>query len=136
VTPAPGHPVPADAVLGHAVWLMMTMPTYRHVFLSDVGSMVLPPILLGQYRIFRSEGRVAACAALSETAEARLQEPDAGLAPAEWKSGDRLWLVNLFAPQGHGKTAVAELRQTALAGRSFKLHRTGADGKQVVEVGA
>lgn len=138
MTPTPGHPVPPDAVLGHVVWLMMNTPMYRHVFLSDLEWMAMPPILLGQYRIFRSEGRVVAFAAwayLSEAAEARLQEPAARLAPVDWKSGDRLWTVTIIAAQGFAEAALEELRQTALAGKSFKMHRTGADGNRVaVEV--
>ena len=135
MTPAPGQPVPPDAVLGHVVWLMMNMPVYRHVFLSDLEWMVMPPILLGQYRLFRADGRVvgfAAWAFLSEAAEARLQEPAPRLAPADWRSGDRLWLVNIFAAQGYAEAMLADLRKTALAGRSFKMHRMGPDGKQEV----
>ena len=135
MTPTPGQPVPPDAVLGHVVWLMMNMPVYRHVFLSDLEWMVMPPILLGQYRIFRAEGRVvgfAAWAYLSETAEARLQEPAPRLAPADWKSGDRLWLVNIFAAQGFAEAMLTELRQTALAGRSFKMHQADTSGKRII----
>ena len=49
----------------------------------------------------------------------------------------RLWLVNLFAPEfGHNITEVAlkELEQTAFAGRPFRMHRRGADGKMTMEV--
>ncbi|MGO8918688.1 MAG: toxin-activating lysine-acyltransferase [Stellaceae bacterium] len=135
----PGAKPPAvtvDAIVGQVVLLMMAMPAYRHVFLTDLEWMVLPPILLNQYRFFRAENRTVAFAAwacLSEAAEARLQEPNPRLAPADWKSGDRLWLVNLFAPFGHHEPALKELRETALEGRSFKMHRRGADGKVVVE---
>lgn len=125
-----------DAVLGHVVWLMLKMPIYRHVFLSDLEWMVLPPIVLNQYRLFRAGNRVVAFAAwgsLSEAAEARLQEANPRLAPADWKSGDRLWLVNLFAPFGHQEVALNELRDTALAERSFKMHRRGSDGIVRVE---
>jgi cytolysin-activating lysine-acyltransferase len=78
--------------------------------------MVLPPIMLGQFRVFFADGRAvafAAWASLSAEAEARLQEPNPRLAPIDWKSGDRLWLVNLFAPFGHGEAALKELRETA-----------------------
>ncbi len=94
-------------------------------------------ILLRQFQVVFTEGRAVAFAAwayLSEDAEARLQEPNARFAPIDWKSGDRLWLVNLFAPFGHGEAVLQELRQTVLAGKSFKMHRMSADGKRVVEV--
>jgi cytolysin-activating lysine-acyltransferase len=133
----PTFPASIDAAFGQAVWLMMNTPAYRHVFLTDLEWMVLPPIMLGQFRVFFAGGRAvafAAWAALSAEAETRLQEPNPRLAPVDWKSGDRLWLVNLFAPFGHGEAALKELRETALEGKSFKMHRMGADGKRVVEM--
>jgi cytolysin-activating lysine-acyltransferase len=123
------------AALGHAVWLMMNMPMYRHVFLSDLEWMVLPPILLNQFRLFNADNKVVAFAAwayLSGEVEKRLQEPNPRLAPAEWKSGDRLWLIDVFAPFGHTEAALQELRDTAFAGKSFKMHRMQPDGKRVV----
>jgi cytolysin-activating lysine-acyltransferase len=126
-----------DAVLGHVVWLMMNMPQYRHVFLTDLEWMVLPPIMLGQYRLFRAENRVVAFAAwayLSEAVEARLQTANPRLAPSEWKSGDRLWLVDLHAPFGHQELALKELRETALKDRTFKMHRWTQHGRQTVEM--
>ena len=59
---APRNPA-SDAVLGQVVWLMMNMPQYRHVFLADLEWMVLPPILLKQYRLFRAGDHVVAFAA-------------------------------------------------------------------------
>jgi cytolysin-activating lysine-acyltransferase len=126
-----------DTVLGHAVWLMMNMPQYKHVFLVDLEWMVLPPIVLNQYRLFRAENRVvgfAAWAYLSEAVEARLQAPNPRLAPTEWKSGDRLWLIDLHAPFGHQDVALKELRETALRGRRFKMHRWTPKGREVIEV--
>lgn len=128
-------PITGGTALGHAVWLMMKMPNYRHVFLSDLEWMLLPPILLNQYRLFNTDGKVVAFAAwayLSEAVEKRLQEAEPRLAPAEWKSGDRLWLINLFAPFGHADAALAELRQSAFAGKSFKMHKWGRDGTRTV----
>ena len=131
-------PITGGTALGHAVWLMMKMPNYRHVFLSDLEWMLLPPILLNQYRLFNADGKTVAFAAwayLSEAVEKRLQEAEPRLAPAEWKSGDRLWLIDVFAPFGHADAALAELRQSAFAGKRFKMHRRNADGRrEVVEM--
>ena len=135
-SPTPSLP-PADAVFGQVVWLMMNMPQYRHVFLTDLEWMVLPPIRLNQYRLFRASNHIVAFAAwayLSEAAEARLQEPNPRLAPGDWKSGDRLWLIDLHAPFGQQELALKELRETALKGKAFKMHRWTPQGRQVVEV--
>lgn len=116
---------------------MMRMPQYRHVFLADLEWMVLPAILLKQYRLFHAENRVVAFAAwayLSETVEQRLQLPNPRLAPTDWKSGDRLWLIDLHAPFGHQEVALKELRATTLKDKPFKMHRWTAQGRQVVEI--
>lgn len=136
MAPTSNHPQ-SDAVLGQAVWLMMRMPQYRHVFLADLEWMVLPAILLKQYRLFHADNRVVAFAAwayLSEAVEQRLQAPNPRLAPADWKSGDRLWLIDLHAPFGHQELALKELRATSFQDKPFKMHRWTAQGRQVIEV--
>jgi cytolysin-activating lysine-acyltransferase len=128
---------PTETAFGQAVWLMMNMPQFRHVFLCDLEWMVLPPIMLNQYRLLKVGNRVVAFAAwgyLSEAAEVRLQEASPRLAPVDWKSGDRLWLISVFAPFGHQEAIIADVRDGALAGRTFKLHRRTPDGKPSVEV--
>jgi cytolysin-activating lysine-acyltransferase len=128
---------PVEAVFGQVVWLMMNTPQFRHVFVADLEWMVLPPILLNQYRLFRADNRTvgfAAWAYLSEAAEARLQQANPRLAPVDWKGGDRLWLIDVFAPFGHQEALLAEVRDIALAGNTFKMHRHMPDGKVTVEV--
>jgi cytolysin-activating lysine-acyltransferase len=129
--------VPSDAAFGQAVWLMMNMPMYRHCFIGDLDWMVLPPIMLNQYHFFQANGCVVAFTAwgyLSDAAEERLGSPNARVAPADWKSGERLCLVHLFAPFGHHEQVLKELRETSLAGKSVKIRRLGPDGQSVTEV--
>ena len=43
--------------------------------------------------------------------------------------------MSVIAPFGHTEAMLKDLRMTALAGKSFKMHRVGADGKKhVIEV--
>lgn len=80
--PAPGQAQPAEGgldritVVGHATWLMMQAPTHKHLFLADLEWLVLPPVILGQFRLWR-RGDVpvgfASWAYLSEEAEARVR---------------------------------------------------------------
>jgi cytolysin-activating lysine-acyltransferase len=129
-------PLDNTTVLGQVAWLMMNTPDYRHFFLADLEWMILPPILLRQFKLFRADNKPVAFAAwalLSEEAEARIQSGNARLQPAEWKGGDRLWLVHVIAPLGGAEAVVKDLRETALQGKSFKMHRRGADGRMAVE---
>lgn len=63
-----------------------------------------PPIDLQQLRIFNQDGIPrAACswAHLSAEAEALLVQGEI-LRPAQWRSGDRLWLMEVIAPYEQG----------------------------------
>jgi hypothetical protein len=42
------------------------------------------------------------------------------------------WLVNLIAPFGHVDAAIEDLRKTALAGTTFRMHRRGSTGQMMV----
>ena len=46
----------ASAVVG----LIMSMPAYRHVLLTDLEWTVLPPLMLGQYELHRDKDRPVA----------------------------------------------------------------------------
>jgi cytolysin-activating lysine-acyltransferase len=128
-------------ILGEIVWLMTQSPLHKHFALVDLEWMVMPPILLQQFRVFHDTGRpvgVALWAFLSEEAEAKLSLTPVRLRPDEWKSGDRCWLVDLIAPVATTENRLADamlmdLQQTALKGQAFRFHRTDpATGKKEV----
>src|SRR5260221_8750034 len=62
---------PYTTLFRSAVWLMMNTPAYRHMFLTDLEWMVLPPIMLGQFRVFFADGRAVAFAAWAALSEDR-----------------------------------------------------------------
>lgn len=129
-----GAPAPAPTVasaFGEIVWLLAQTPAHRHSFIADLEWMVMPPILLGQFRLFRATDRLAGLALwayLSDEAEARLNAGVGKLKPGEWKSGPHLWLVELIAPFGGAEEMLADLQTNVFKDQSFKLHRTGPDG--------
>lgn len=134
----PGGVLPTVAsALGGIVWLFAQTPMHRHLFIADLEWMVMPPILLGQFRLFRANERPAGLALwayLSDEAEARLNAGAGKLKPEEWKSGPHLWLVDVIAPFGGAEEMLADLRANVFPTTPFKLHRTGADGVRRVEV--
>ena len=132
-------------MLGEITWLLTQSPTHKHFALADLEWLVMPPLLLEQYRVFHGETTpvgVALWASLSAEAEAKLNAGVGRLRPDEWKSGDRLWLVDLIAPFATPdnkmvEAMLADLMSTALKGQRFKFHKTDpATGKRdTVEIG-
>jgi cytolysin-activating lysine-acyltransferase len=132
-------------MFGEIVWLMTQAPTHKHFALTDLEWMVMPPLLLGQFRLFHDQGRpvgAALWAFLSEEAEAKMSLTPPRLRPDEWKSGDRCWVIDLIAPGANAENKLAgimltDLQRTALGGCSFRFNRTSPTGvRDIVTIGA
>lgn len=125
---AQGQPPAIDrvGVLGHAVWLMSQSPMHRHFFMTDIEWLLLPPIVQGQFRLWRKgnlpEG-FATWAFVTDEVEARLKEGIKRLAPQEWNAGPNLWLMDLITPFGGQENALADLKKVAFKDRHCKMLR-------------
>lgn len=165
---APDRPT-VSHMLGELTWLLTQSPTHRHFALADLEWMIMPPLILEQYRVFRGDKDApfdpnqtpeqakagpqtplgyATWALLSEEAEAKLLSGQTRLRPDEWRSGDRLWLIDLVAPFYNTQNKHMERMLTDLLGvlkpviakaknGKIKFHKTDpATGKRdVVELG-
>lgn len=111
-------------MLGAVTWLMLQQSAFRAGLLGELEWRVLPPLMLGQARLFmRGDAPVgyASWALLSEEAVARWRQPPHRLALQDWSGGDQVWLIDVFTPFGGAREMLQELRETHLAGR--KLHQ-------------
>jgi cytolysin-activating lysine-acyltransferase len=102
-------------VLGEITWLMTQSPRHKAIPLGDLEWLVMPAILLRQFRIFYSGERpvgVALWALADDLVAKRIDAGDKRLAAAEWKSGAVLRIVELVAPFG----GEAEIRAKVGAG--------------------
>jgi len=121
-------------LLGPIVWLYMHAPSHKHLFLTDIEWMVIPPLTLTQYKLYMKEEAPLAYASwafVNEETEKRLLSGRVRLAPKDWKSGDRLWLIDLVAPFGGGKDVLKDLRDNVFPSRPIKQLVPDSDGKGV-----
>jgi cytolysin-activating lysine-acyltransferase len=130
-------------VLGEIVWLMSSSPIHKQFFISDLEWMVMPPIILQQFRMYYqnaapAEGGqrpigVVLWARVSEEVEQTLERGTTRMRPQDWKSGDRLWVVEVIAPFGGQDAMVADLKGKVFPGETLKVLAL-VDGKKVVRV--
>jgi cytolysin-activating lysine-acyltransferase len=121
--------------MGHALWLMMQSPLHRHLFVADLEWM-LPPVALGQFRLWRQENRpigFITWALVGPEVEERLRRGDIRLKPAEWKSGEAVWLMDTILPYGGADAAVKETKQMVFPDRPVNVVKFTADRRMVVE---
>ncbi len=121
-----------ESILGDVTFLMMRSKGHQQLFVSDLAWLVLPALRFKQMRVFRGKrGPLAYCswAYLSETAENRLLSGQGRLAPRDWKSGSRLWIIDSISAPGAGYSFFKMLQEQVFKGQSVKLLRPRKDRK-------
>lgn len=87
-------------VYGDVMFLALRSQHHSRMQVINLRAALEPPIELGQFRIFRFDDvprGMFTWAYLGPEAEARLVAGEP-LAPQDWASGERLWLIDLIAP--------------------------------------
>jgi cytolysin-activating lysine-acyltransferase len=90
-------------VLGEITWLMTQSPRHKATPLGDLEWLVMPAILLRQFRIFYKGEQpvgVALWALVDDLVAKRIDANDRRLTAVEWKSGATMRIIELVAPFG------------------------------------
>lgn len=154
LTPPPGAPRTVAEALGQIVWLLSQSALHRELKIKELEWSFMPAVLFEQFRVFTfgplpganvdpkafaqmgltKEGLeqmplgVAIWGKLSADAEARLEKGEK-LKAEDWRSGDRVWLVELISPFATPENKLSEamlldLMQGPFKATAFNLHRT------------
>jgi cytolysin-activating lysine-acyltransferase len=102
---------------------------HKQFLVGDLEWLVMPPIMLRQFRIFYHEGKPAAAvlyAFVSDEVERRIEAGAPSMRPNDWKSGERAWIVQVIAPFGQAEAFAKETCETVLKGREVKMQVHGA----------
>ena len=102
---AQGQPAPKTVaqVLGEITWLMTQSPRHKAIPLGDLEWLLMPAILLRQFRIFYKGEQpvgVALWALADDLVAKRIDAGDKRLTAVEWKSGTNMRIIELVAPFG------------------------------------
>lgn len=123
---------------GYVAYLMARQTEYREYPLATMSDWLELPIALGQIQVFfdpvsNAPVGYATWAWLSAEVERRwLDEPSTLLHYSEWNEGDRLWIMDLVAPFGHGADIARHLRRHGFPGHAqAKSLRRDGDGNVV-----
>ncbi len=129
---------PQFTVLGEALALMSRCGLYRDRDLSGFSQLIMPPLALGQLRIWRSGEMpvgLATWAYLNADTEDIVLKEGRCLTPEEWNSGLCPVVMDFVAPFGNGFKMARDLTRTVFPGLAFRAARRSADGqlKRIVQ---
>lgn len=130
-----GHAKKVSEVLGEIVWLMSQSPLHKQFFISDLEWFVMTPVLLQQFRIFYAQNKpmgVVLWAFVNDEVEGRLKEGVTKLRPQDWKSGDKLWAVEVIAPFGGAEEMIKDLKAKVFPAREIRFVAVSKEGKKEV----
>ena len=93
-------------------YIMSQCTKFKDMRLSGIQRIILPPMRLGQYRIY-SDKEVpigyASWALLSDELSEGYKNNTYKIKAQDWNSGDNLWLINVLCPKGGGSIVLRRL---------------------------
>lgn len=98
--------------LGEIVLLCAEARPYRRWSISDCERFFLPPLRLGQHRLYVERERVVGLvtwAWIDEACKARLIHEGLDLFPDDWVVGKHLYFAEFVAPFGHARMIIDDL---------------------------
>lgn len=119
-------------LLGEVVAVMMNSPLHSKYAISDVINNFLPPLDLGQFRIYKKNNKPVALltwAYLSEEIENKYMNEQYDLKLEDWNSGDRLWFIDFMAPFGGVEDIKKDIKSNVFPNGVAKALRADESGK-------
>ena len=129
-----------ETSVGQAVLLMMQLPRYRHQSLADLNHLIVEPLLRDRVAIGYAKGEgdppdsnpapvgIAIWASVSDDVSPKIEDQiKAGafpvrLAPDDWSSGEKLWLLDIVSVSKSGASAVLVNFGSIAGDRPVSLH--------------
>ncbi len=110
--------------MGPIIMLYMQSSHRRFQFISDLEWLLLPPLVSGQCKLYMKKEypiSFVSWAFLDKAAEKRLFQNGGRLRPDDWKSGDRLWIIDLVAPFGGVENMLGDIRKNEFPDQIIRL---------------
>lgn len=132
----PANPLSRLPMLGPIVWLFQQSPFHKHFFVSDLEWLVMPPLMSDQCKLFMKDEAPVAYASwayVSAAVEERILGGQYRLGPQDWKSGDRLLVIDLLSPFGGNDALIQDLSKHVFPDQPIRAIRRGPEGVMSIE---
>lgn len=123
-------------LLGPAMWLFARDAQRRFTFVADLDWRLMPPLVLDQCKLYSKSGipwAFATWAFVSEAVDQRLRSTSPVIAPHEWKSGEKAWLIDVVAPFGDAQAIAQQVVQEMGIKTTVQAWLPNAEGQAVLQ---
>ena len=110
--------------MGPVIMLYLQSAHRRFHFISDLEWLLIPPLVSGQCKLYmKKEYPISfiSWAFISEEVEKRLLNNGGKLRPEDWKSGERLWIIDIVAPFGGVENMLNDIRKNEFPGQKIRI---------------
>ena len=122
-----------NRLIGEVTSLLLSSNLHRKYQINDIFSGFVVPIHLNQFRIYKNKENqpiaLITWAYFSKEVEKEYQTGKYFLKLEDWKSGNRLWAIDLIAPFGHVKEVSKDLKNNLFSNEKVRFLRLSKEGK-------
>ncbi len=134
------------AAFGEIASMLMRSPAHKHHSLADLEWLVAPAVTTGQFSVAGAQSKTSGFvtpvgavmwASVSPEVDKRLSESlkePFRLQPAEWKSGDILWLIDVVGDPKVTRAIIKRLSECEWGGRPVRFRARDQNGAMRVGV--
>lgn len=128
-----------ESSFGAASFLAGKSESHKFLFAQDFDWLIVPPVGLRQFKIFRQQKNnlpiaFVSWALINEEVEQRILSGNRKLAPKEWNSGKKAYLIDIISPFLNQRQVLEKLAETEFKDKELSLTKASKDGKGLVTV--
>jgi cytolysin-activating lysine-acyltransferase len=125
--------IATESAVGAVAMLAAKSQSHKYLFSSDYEWLVIPPIAQKQFSLFRGQKNepvaFVSWASVSDEVEERLLKGVTKLQPQDWKSGDKLYIIDIISPYNVRKEILKQLQEKQFKNQDIKVIRSTKEGK-------
>lgn len=128
--------VALESSFGAASFLASRTESHKFLFAQDFEWLLMPPIALKQFRIFRQKGNnvpiaFVSWANITDEVEERILAGNRKLAPKDWNEGKKTYLLDVITPFMSQKQILEQLAENEFKDKDLFVTKASKDGKSL-----
>lgn len=127
-----------ESTIGAISMLAIRSDYHKHIFITDYEWLIIPPVTLKQFFLFRDKNNqpiaFVSWAKIDQETEDKLSKGITKLAPKDWNSGDKTYIIDIISPFMKQKDILLQLKNKQFKNKEIYFLQKSPDGKKAKSV--